>query len=274
MRRICCALVAVFIVVNVTAQELYVFSEPASNMPAKAMGLKYAGKFLEEKAISEIQQRHMLELQLGHNKKWMTHIGTTFSDMYGSAFRWESVKLYSKYRFLSIDDVHKHFRAAAFGEIAYSVNDPMYDELSLDGDQSGVRGGLIVTQLLHKLALSSTISYIVSVQDRAKHAGIHDYNYNSLNYSLSAGYLLFPRKYNSYDQTNINLYVELLGSQALDTKSSYHDIAPAIQFIFSSNTKLNLGGRFQIAGNMNRMAENSFLISIERTFLNALKKRS
>ena len=274
MRKIRIILIAVLTVVNATAQELYVFSEPASNMPAKAFGLKYAGKFLEEKAGSDFQQRHMLELQFGHNKKWMTHIGTTLSDMYGSTFRWESVRLYTKFRFVSYDDIHKHFRAAAFGEVAYSVNDPMYDELSLDGDQSGLRGGLIFTQLLHKLALSSTISYLTSLQDRAEHAGIHDYNYNSFNYSLSAGYLLFPRKYNSYDQTNVNLYVELLGSQALDTKSSYLDIAPALQFIFSSSTKLNLGGRFQVAGNMNRMAENIFLISIERIFLNALKKRS
>jgi hypothetical protein len=170
--------------------------------------------------------------------------------------------------------VHRHFRAAAFGEFSYSVNEPMYDELSMDGDQSGFRGGLILTQLLHKLAVSTTLSYIVSFQDRVDHMGMHPYNYNAFNYSLSAGYLLFPRKYNNYGQTNVNLYVELLGSQALDTRNAYFDLAPAVQFIFSSNTKLNLGGRFQLYGNMTRMAENSFVISIERTFLNALKKRS
>jgi hypothetical protein len=273
MKKIC-TLICVLIGVNVSAQELYVYSEPASNMPAKSMGLKYAGKFLEEKASSDFQQRHMLELQLGHSKKWMTHFSTTLSNMYSSSLRWESARLYTKYRVVSLDDVHRHFRAAAFGEISYSVNDPMYDELSLEGDQSGFRGGLILTQLLHKLAVSSTLSYIVSLQNRVDHMGIHEYNYNAFNYSLSAGYLLFPRKYNSYDQTNFNLYVELLGSQALDTRTSYLDIAPAIQFIFSSNTKVNLGGRFQLTGNMSRMAENSFLISIERTFLNVLKKRS
>jgi hypothetical protein len=34
----------------------------------------------------------------------------------------------------------------------------MYDELSLEGDQSGVQAGLIATQLLHKLAISATVS--------------------------------------------------------------------------------------------------------------------
>jgi hypothetical protein len=50
-------------------------------------------------------------------------------------------------------------------------------------------------------------------------------------------------------------------------------MAPALQFIFNSNAKLNVGYRFQLAGNMNRMANNSWLVSFERTFLNALKQR-
>lgn len=102
---------------------------------------------------------------------------------------------------------------------------------------------------------------------------IHSYNYNAFNYSLSAGYLLFPRKYNGYGQTNFNLYMEMLGSRALDTQAGFLDLAPAVQFIFSSNTKLNLGYRFQVSGDMVRMAKSSFHVSIERTFLNALSRR-
>jgi hypothetical protein len=258
---------------SIGAQELYVFSEPASNMPARSMGLKYGGKFLEGSSGS-VEQRHMLEYQLGHSAKWMTHVSTTLSNMYSyPSLRWESVRLYSKYRFISNDEVHRHFRAAAFGELSYSANDPMYEELSFEGDQSGVRGGIILTQLLHKLAISSTLSYLHSLQERVKHLGLHDYNYNAFNYSISAGYLLFPRKYNNYNQTNFNLYLELLGSRALDKGTGFVDLAPAIQFIFSSNTKLNLGYRFQISGDMDRMARNSFMVSVERTFLNAFKHK-
>jgi hypothetical protein len=259
--------------VSAGAQELYVFSEPASNMPARAAGLKYAAKLLDGDR-GRTEQRHMIEMQLGLSKKWMTHVSTSFSDMYSNGVRWESARIYTKYRFISIDDVHRHFRAAAFGELSYSVNYPMYDELSLEGDQSGARAGVILTQLLHKLALSSTLSYTASLQDRIQHIGIHSYTYNALNYSLSAGYLLFPRKYNGYGQTNFNLYLEMLGSRALDKQAGFLDLAPAVQFIFSSNTKLNLGYRFQVSGDMERMAESSFLISIERTFLNALKSKS
>lgn len=254
------------------AQELYIFSEPASNMPAKALGLKYSGKFLENKNNSKWEQRHGVEVQLGHNKKWMTHLATTVSDMYSPNVRWESFRVYSKYRFLSLDDVHKHFRAAAFGELSHSVNPVMFEELNLEGDQSGVRGGIILTQLVHKLAVSSTLSYIQSLQERMKNAA-HSHNYQSFNYSLSAGYLLFPRTYKSYNQTNFNLYLECLGSRALDTKTSFLDLAPAVQLIFNSNSKLNAGYRFQVYGTMKRMANNSFHISFERTFLNALKKR-
>jgi hypothetical protein len=93
-----------------------------------------------------------------------------------------------------------------------------------------------------------------------------------MNYSLSAGYLLFPKEYTDYKQMNLNLYAEILAQQTLDQKKHYIDIAPALQFIFNSNFKVNIGYRFQVTGNMERMATNSWQISLERTFLNALKK--
>jgi hypothetical protein len=98
------------------------------------------------------------------------------------------------------------------------------------------------------------------------------YPFSGINYSLSAGYLLLPRKYSSYKQTNLNLYMEMLGSQTLDKKRYFVDLAPALQLIFNSTTKLNLGYRFQLDGNMHRMAQNSWLLSIETTFLNAFRK--
>jgi hypothetical protein len=94
-----------------------------------------------------------------------------------------------------------------------------------------------------------------------------------MNYSLSAGYLLLPFEYVDYRQTNLNLYAELLAQQSLDRKACYVDLAPAIQLIFNSNAKLNIGYRFQLNGDMQRMTESSWLISFERTFLNALKKK-
>lgn len=258
------------------AQELYVFTEPASNMPAKSVALKYKGKFLEGYHSKELEQRHSIDAEFGFSNKLMFHVGSTFSDMYSyPKFQWESVNGYLKYRFLSKDEVHKHFRAAAFIEGSYSRNNMLYDEISFDGDQSGIRTGLIATQLLHKLALSTTLSVSqVLNEQRWDKSAMDPYSYQSFNYSLSAGYLVFPLKYTSFRQTNFNLYLELLGSRALDKKLYYVDLAPAMQFIFNSTIKLNFGYRFQLDGNMHRMATQSYMVSLETVFLNLLKKRS
>jgi hypothetical protein len=161
---------------------------------------------------------------------------------------------------------------AAFGEVAFSKFDRMYDELSLDGDLSGFQGGVIATQLLHKLAVSTTLSYTRSL-DRSKNDSYWSFvfPYQSFNYSLSAGYLVLPKDYVDYKQTNVNVYVELLGQKTLDKNRYYLDLAPGIQFVFNSQAKLNLAYRTQMNTNMNRMTKNSGLISFEWLFLNALK---
>ncbi|MFX7792925.1 hypothetical protein ABTK00_21030, partial [Acinetobacter baumannii] len=78
--------------------------------------------------------------------------------------------------------------------------------------------------------------------------------FQAIDYSLSAGYLVLPKAYTSYKQTNLNLYLELLGQQLTDRKGYFMDIAPAAQLIFNSSIKFNMGYRWQIAGNVNRMA--------------------
>jgi len=217
----------------------------------------------------------MPELMLGVNKNWMIHATASFSDMHQSKFIFESARLYAKWRFLSIDDLHKHFRLAAFGAITYSENHLDHNEINLMmGDQSGVQAGLIATQLWHKLAVSGTVSLNEVInEERKKDLNIH--TFSSVNYSLSAGYLILPFEYTDYKQTNLNLYVELLGSRNLNFEPDkyYIDLAPAVQLIFNSNAKLNLGYRFQLSGDIYRLMKKSFLISYDYTFLNALRKK-
>jgi hypothetical protein len=253
-------------------QELYPYTEPASNMPARSISAKWSSKVLKSIHNDRVEQRHTPEIMFGLDKNWMVHLAGTFSDMFSPNLRWESVRLYAKYRFLSIDDVHQHFRMAAFGEVTHSVNDPYFEEVALDGDQSGVMGGIIITQLWQKLALSSTLSFAQVTTEKPKYIA-DAYPWQAFNYSLSAGYLVLPREYTSYKQTNLNFYVELLGQQTLDRKQYYVDLAPAIQLIFNSNAKLNLGRRFEIGGDMHRMAKRSWMVSLEYVFLNALAKK-
>ena len=259
------------------AQELYPYAEPASNMPSKSISVKMASMFERDLHDNRLMQRHMPELMFGLSKEWMVHAGVNFSNMHQDRLIWEAARTYAKWRFLSVDDVHKHFRMAAFGAATYSRNELDHNEINLmQGDQSGVQAGLVATQLWNKLAVSATGGWN-EVLNEKRSSKTYDqiYAFQALNYSLSAGFLLFPVEYKSYDQTNVNLYAELLGYRNMDLSSEryYVDLAPSVQFIFKSTSKLNLGYRFQLAGDITRMAEKSFMISYEYIFLNALKKK-
>ena len=259
---------------GVRAQELYVYTEPASNMPAGSISTKLSSNFIpRQDRTGRAMQRYIPEVMFGMSKNLMTHVGLTFGDMHTSNLRWESIFFYAKYRFLSVDDIHQHFRMAAFADVAYSRSPFHYDEISFQGDKSGIQFGVIATQLWNKLAISATVSHsqvLHNLRKQTPGAGVV-YPFSSMNYSLSAGYLVLPREYKDYRQLNLNVYAELLAQQTLDPGRYFLDLAPAIQFIFNSNTKLNVGYRFQLRGDMYRMSRNGIHVSLERTFLNALK---
>ena len=259
------------------AQELFPFTEPASNMPAKSMSLKMGAMLGKGVHGNRLEQRYSPEVMFGLSKKWMVHAALTFSNMYEPFFYYESARVYGKYRFLSKDEVHKHFRMAAFAMAAYSRNHLQHNELNLMGDHSGVQVGVIATQLWNKLAVSGTASLIeVLDEERNDKTVPQQYAYESLNYSFSAGYLVLPLDYKDYKQTNLNIYAELLGGRNLDWEYEKYflDLAPSMQLIFNSASKLNLGYRFQLKSDIYRNMKNSWMISFEYIFLNALQRKS
>ena len=260
----------------VKGQELYVYTEPASNMPAKSVSAKLSGMFSDDNHSGRTLQRYTPEVMVGISKKLMVHGSITISNMHQNKFIFESSRLYAKWRFLSNDDVHKHFRMAAFGAVSYSRNQLNFNEINLSGDQSGVQVGLIATQLWNKLAVSASAS-INEILHKYRWDDAHrdQHAFEAFNYSLSAGYLILPFEYTDYRQTNLNLYLELLGGTNLNWPGEkyYLDLAPAIQFIFNSTDKLNVGYRYQISGDISRMANTGFMISYEHIFLNVLRKR-
>ena len=263
------------LVSRMQAQELYVFTEPASNMPTRSLGLRLNASYnLDRLHTDRITQRYVPELMWGASKKLMLHAGVSFADMHTRSFGWDAVYAYAKYRFLSLDAVHKHFRMAAFAKAAHSNNPFHYDEVNLI-DKSGVMAGVVATGLVNKTAISVSVSntQVLGKARSSKVLYIPERNFQVMNYTLSAGYLLLPRQYTDFKQTNLNLYAELLAQQTLDRKTHYIDLAPSVQLIFNSISKLNIGYRFQLSGNMVRMAERSLLLSYEYTFLNAIKKK-
>lgn len=268
---------------SIRAQELYVFTEPASNMPAKSIGIRVTNEWMFSPTAAN---RGIAEVMVGINKNFMFHVQGFVSNM-DRKYSTEGTSLYVKYRFLSLDAAQSHSRASVYGRISSSKRDASVEDINLEGDNSGWQGGLIFTQLIHKLALSATVGYaqtipkgldgrfenqsgsgfVVSTTDR-------NGNRNSFNYSLSSGYLVLPFIYKNYNQPNFNFYFEILGKTNPINGRSYIDFAPAVQLILNSKTRVDLGYRFEAAGNMqNRYLKNMLLARVEFNFFNALSKK-
>lgn len=250
------------------AQELFVFTEPASNMSAKSIGVRVTH---EGMVNPDFKSRSIAEVMFGFNKNFMLHAQGFTSDMDGS-YRLEGGSIYGKYRFYSADDLQSHFRMAAFGRISTSKRPVYTEDINLEGDNSGFNTGIIATQLLHKLALSASVTYNKAFQKDSRQVAGAPQPDQLIGYSLSSGYLLLPVVYKDYNQPNFNVYLEALGATNPANGRSYVDLAPAVQVIINSTTRIDLGYRFQLAGAIdNRYNKNMYLARVEFNFFNAIK---
>ena len=253
------------------AQELFVYTEPASNMPAHSVGLRTSNWLMQEQDADGGLNYHFIpEVMWGVNKSLMLHAEGFFSNRAGR-FVTEGGAVYAKYRFLSRDGDHRHFRMAAFGRASVNNSEVHQEEIETNGHNSGLEGGLIATQLLHKTALNATASFEHAMNgDRATGeyaTGLAD---KAVNYTVSVGQLLLPKKYTGYGQTNLNLMLEVLGQHLSQTGRSFLDIAPSVQFIFNSQTRVDIGYRRQLYSTMQRTAPNGFMLRLEHLLFNAL----
>jgi hypothetical protein len=260
MKKILITIILVLTTYALSAQELYVNTEPASNMATHSIGIR-----LENQGFFKPQykNRTTLEVMYGVNKNLMVHGSAYLSNFYQQNQRLEGGSAYAKYRFLSIDTVQRHFRGAVFIKASTISNMIMNQEISLEGDNSGLQSGVIFTQLLHKLALSGSASYLRAFNNRGDYTMNQLQARNSIAYSLSAGYLLLPKTYENYNQVNVNLYAELLGKTNPGYAQSYLDIAPAVQFIFNSVFRVDLSYRTPLYNKMMRNSGNMYLVRME-----------
>ncbi len=278
----------------VYAQELYVSTEPASNMAAGSIGIRLNSKLFKMNHDGKFNgSRTETEIMLGAGKKLMLHLAAYGSNMFQKNYRFEGAGLYGKYRFFSLDDVHEHFRLAAFGKITV-INNPevltttakhflpdgnggftqhveelhlQSNEIDLDGNNSGVASGIVATRLKNKLALSGSLGYSYRLNNVGHTTEIFQ-PLHAITYTGSAGLLLFPKEYTSYHQVNMNLYLEMLGQSFIDKKQYFMDVAPAAQFIFNSISRIDISYRTQIAGNVSRLSNSGFMIRLEYNLLN------
>lgn len=247
------------------SQELYVNTEPASNMATHSVGIR-----LENQGYfnPEYKNRTSLEIMYGASKSLMVHGSLYASDYYHNQRHFEGGSVYAKYRFLSIDSVQSHFRGALFA-IVSNINNPLLNqEISPEGDNSGFQTGVVFTKLIHKLAISFSASYLQAFDNRGGYIIPIGNAHDAAGYTLSAGYLLLPKKYENYNQVNLNVYAELLGKTNPGYGQSYLDLAPAVQLIFNSFFRVDFSYRMPLYNNMTRNSQNTYLIRLEYNLFN------
>ncbi len=253
-------------------QELFVYSEPASNMPARSTGIRLTNWLMNETSGGGMDYHLIPEVMWGPNRNLMIHAeGFLSNRIAGSAFSWEGAGLYAKYRFYSRDGVFRHFRMAAFGRAATNNSAIVQEAIQVNGLNSGYQAGLVATQLLHKTALSVTGYYEQATNNRQGHEFPATRPGEALSYMLSAGHLMLPRVYKSYNQVNLNLMAEVIGQWLPATGQQYIDIAPSVQFIFKSQARLDIGYRQQLYSNMQRAAPNGLLVRFEYLIFNIIR---
>ena len=84
---------------------------------------------------------------------------------------------------------------------------------------------------------------------------------------------MYPKKYTSFKQTNINLMVEFVGQTINENGRSYLDVMPAVQFIFNSQARLDFAYRHELVSSMLRTAPNGFYFNLYYTFFDLKNKK-
>jgi hypothetical protein len=247
------------------SQELYINTEPASNMATHSLGIRVENQGYLNPGY---KNRSTLEMMYGASRNIMVHGSLYRSNYYQNNQHFEGGSVYLKYRFLSMDSIQKHFRGAFFVKAA-SINNPLVNqEISLEGENTGIQGGMVFTKLMHKLAISGSASYLHAFDNYGGHKLLIGNSSNAIGYSLSAGYLLLPKVYQNYSQVNLNIYAEILGKANPGYRQSYLDVAPGIQLIFNSLVRVDFSYRASLYNNMLRTSNNAYLVRVEYNLFN------
>ena len=252
-------------------QELFTFSEPASNMAAGSMGIRLNNYFMNE-AYSSTTNYHLVpEIMVGVNKKLMLH-GEVFFSNNNKDLSFEGGAFYAKYRFYSVDDIHAHFRMATFVRLSRNNSDVHQQSIDLNGHNSGYEAGIVGTKLLNKFAFSASGSYLHATDNSNGHKFIYtNEQRNAVGYTISVGKLLLPKEYTDYKQTNLNMMVELLGQVNTGSGLGYLDIAPSLQLIINSVARIDVGQRIKLGGKLQRSAPGGTFVRLEYNFFNVFK---
>ena len=252
------------------SQELFVVTDPASNIPTNSLAINTMQLLFKEKFEQGYNYHIMPEVTYGLNKSLMFRASAFVSNRNTSLIT-EGGSIFAKYRFFSSDDLNSHFRLAAFGRYSFNNSDIHQDQIEIMGHNSGFETGIVATKLIKKIAISSSVSFEKAVGNSSKNPFPDSLGNNATNYTLSFGKLMYPKKYTSFKQTNINFMVEFVGQSINENGKSYLDVVPAIQFIINSQARIDLAYRQELLSSMLRTAPNGVYFNLYYTFFNITK---
>lgn len=311
---------------SVLSQELFPVSDNASSVPKGALGVRVFDEGYKE--IDLYRNLTAVKLLYGLTSKlsvdatasisdihqntlpfdFITHVhgvtggesGTTNTPLKGIPypFIFNSTDFYAKYRLLTNDRKNTHFRMAAYGEGSYVAVPSHVAEPDLLMHTSGFGAGLIATYLKNHFAVSLTGGGIIPTEYKGNtydnYGGVYptviDYG-KAINYDLSFGYLLYPKKYTTYRQTNVNIYCEFSGKSYGAAKISqkdgpyswsesyqlpittpilkagaYLDIIPGVQLIINSTYRVEVSTAFPLINQSYDHLYPFYLIAVQRYF--------
>ena len=249
------------------AQELFLVTEPASNVPTNSLCFGIGNFIGNQNSSSEIMYQTTPEMTYGVSKNIMVRVNA-FLNNNTNDYGFKGANLYTKYRFLSQDDINSHFRMAAFGKIS-TIKAPVFQEaIDLNGNNSGMQIGIVATKLIHKTALNASLSYEKAWDNSDSYPFPEEFSDSAISYSLSFGQLLSPKVYTSFKQTNINFMLEAIGQTKTESGHSYLDLVPVLQLVVRSNSRIDFAYRKELISSVNRNVSNAFILNYKYTFYN------
>lgn len=260
----------VLISFQIKAQELFVVTEPASNVPAGSIGIRVAQSLMNKEIESGSLYNLSPEVTWGVNKNLMVR-ASAFLNNSSNELEGKGAGVYAKYRFFSVDDLQSHFRMAAFGRYSWNNSRMLSEGIDLAAGNSGYEAGIVATQLIKKVALSSSFSYSQSTDNLENYSNPDLESKNALNYTFSVGKLMYPKRYTSFKQTNINTMLEFVGQTLPSSGKSYLDVVPSVQFIINSQARIDIAYKKELYSSMLRAAHDGFYLKLEYTFFNVTK---
>ncbi len=303
------------------SQELFPYAEPASTIPKNVLGIRFLFEGYKEipsqrqrnwgalRAMYGITGKTTVMLTAGvsnhHLRRFPANLQNHFANHPQRIYKpnpylLEGINIYLKQRVISIDDYQKHLRLALFGQASKSFTAHDESEPFLKVDNTGYGGGAIVTLLNKRFAISFTYAYAHPLMYKDKEQQITFQSGDAHNYDLSFGYRLYPSKYSTYNDLNINLYVEFVNRSYEAAKMTvrdapynftylqyfdkntyyslmdgkYSEIRPSIQLILNSNNRIDVGCAYPLYNRSYAHFYPLFFFNVQKYFYFSKKKKN